>query len=145
LQCQAEGEVDIREDGVQCEVEAESELREDGVHCQAEAKTQLREEGVQYQGVGQTGIEEDCDVHSWIEFGLDGSMNESIDNLLDVSIDCDIDDELGNKERSGNVKVKVESVSRGQSTIIGPEVNQLYDTDVEDDVRGLSDNEWLSD
>jgi len=39
-------------------------------------------------------------------------MDERIDNL-DVSIDCDIDDELSNKEWSGNVKVKFESVSRG--------------------------------
>jgi len=32
-------------------------------------------------------------------------MDESTDNLLDVSIDCDIDDEIGNKEWSGNVEV----------------------------------------
>jgi len=60
------------------------------------------------------------------------------------SVDCDIDDELRNKEWSGNVEVEVESVSHGQSTTSGLKVNQSYDTNVEDDVRGLSDNEWIS-
>ena len=112
VQCEAKCEVEIREDGVQCEAEVEVELREVGVHYEVEVEAQLREEGVQYQGVRQTKIEEDGDVHNWTEFGPDDSMDERIDNL-DVSIDCDIDDELSNKEWSGNVKVKFESVSRG--------------------------------
>jgi len=61
-------------------------------------------------------------------------MDESIDNLLDVSVDCDIDDELRNKEWYGNVEVEVESGSHGQSTVSEPQMNQSYDTGVEDDV-----------
>ena len=63
-----------------CEVEAEGELRDVGVNCEVEVEAQ----SVQSQGVGQTEIEEDGDVHSWTESGLDDSMDESIDNLLDV-------------------------------------------------------------
>ena len=97
------------------------------------------------EDVGQTKIEEDGDVHNWTESGPDDSMDESTDNLLDISVDYDIDDELRNKEWSGNVEVEVESVSRGQSTTSGPQGNQSYDIDVEDDVRGFSNNEWISD
>jgi len=145
VQCGAEAKGELRDDGVQCEAKAEGELRDVGVHCKVEVEAQLREEEVQYQGVGQTEIEEDGDVHIWTESGPDDSMDESTDNLLYVSIDCDINDELGNKEWFSNVEVEVESISRGQSTASGLEVNKQYDTDVEDDVRGLSDNEWISD
>jgi len=182
LECEAEGEDEIRDDGVQYEVEGDGEIRDDGVQCEVEGDAEMREDGVdcEVQGdgelrdvevncepqpagemredlrdvevtkevaedVGHTKIEEDGDVHSWTESGPDDSMDESADNLLDVNIDCDIDDELRHKEWSGNVEVEVESGPRGQSTACGPQVNQSYDTDVEDDVRGLSDNEWIFD
>jgi len=168
LQCEAEGEGEIRDDEVQCEVEGDGEMREDGVHCEvegdgelrdvegnyeAEAEGEMREDGVQCEveaegelryvevncegevggelrdvevtceveeDVGQTEIKEDGDVHSWTKSRPNDSMDESIDNLLDVSVDCDIDDELRNKEWSGNVEVEVESDSCGQSTTFGP-------------------------
>ena len=127
LQCEAEGEGKIREDGVQCEVEAGGELRDVGVNCETEVAGELRDVEVNCEAevegelrdvevnceveedVGQTKIEEDGDVHSWTESGPNDSMDESTNNLLDVSVDCDIDDELRNKEWYDNVEVELES------------------------------------
>jgi len=148
VNCEPETEGEMREDEVQCEVEAEGDLRDIEVNCEGEAGGQVRDVEVTKEveeDMGQIEIEEDGDVHSWTESGPDDSMNESTDNLLDVSVDCDIDDELRHKEWPGNVEVEVESGSRGQSIASGPQVNQSYDTNVEEDVRGLSDNEWISD
>ena len=142
----------MREDGVYYEGEGDGELRDVEVNCQPQGAGEMMDDLRDFEvtkevaeDVGHTEIEEDGDVHSWTESRPDDSMDESADNLLDVSIDCDIDDELRHKKWSGNVDVEVESGSRGQSTASRPEVNQSYDTDVEDDVRGLSDNEWISD
>ena len=87
LQCEAEGEGDMREDGVQCEVKVEGELKDVEVNCEGEARGELRDVEVTYEveeDVGQTEIKEDGDVHSWTEFEPDDSMDESTDNLLDV-------------------------------------------------------------
>ncbi|QCE06562.1 hypothetical protein DEO72_LG9g1576 [Vigna unguiculata] len=131
VNCEPETEGEMREDEVQCEVEAEGDLRDIEVNCEGEAGGQVRDVEVTKEveeDMGQIEIEEDGDVHSWTESGPDDSMNESTDNLLDVSVDCDIDDELRHKEWPGNVEVEVESGSRGQSIASGPQVNQSYDT-----------------
>ncbi|WVY89178.1 hypothetical protein V8G54_034692 [Vigna mungo] len=67
------------------------------------------------------------------------AMSDCMEGLVDVHVDCDIEEEVG--DGVGNVEVDVQSD--------GPSWTQMSDRDVDDDInsdnhRGLSDDEWES-
>ncbi|XP_047173510.1 uncharacterized protein LOC124841307, partial [Vigna umbellata] len=90
-------------------------------------------------GVGE--VEEDgCDVGSWTSSGHDDGNEEvnydCMEGLVDVNVECDLEEEVGDRVADwfGNVEVDVQS----------------DDSDVDDGInsdhhRGLSDDEWKSD
>ncbi|XP_017412922.1 uncharacterized protein LOC108324487 [Vigna angularis] len=125
---------EVEEDGDGVEVECEDDGHVQEVH---EGEEDVHGVEVEVEGDGDGDkeqelnmcegvVEEEVDLCSWSksidEGGVHGN-SECIEGLIDVGVECDI---------NGNVKVEVESLSDSS------------DNKIDDDDRGLSDEEWKS-